>query len=192
MIPENKPFINLACPACGGKLQNTPSSNRVVCDHCGNEYLVNTAGVINRIDPVQEVSSPETESAERGKKTGDREEETEESKEERKRENSWMMGISIVLVGATFLLEQAGILHLTNWWAIFLVVPAVSSFINVFRRFRQEGRVTHKVTAPIISGLASLVLAFFFLFDLDIGKLWPVFVILAGISILLSYLFRNK
>jgi len=103
-----------------------------------------------------------------------------------------MIGISVVLVGLTFLLQEAGVVHLDNWWAIFLVVPAAGSFVNVVRRYRQEGQVSRKVTAPLISGVATLILAVFFLFNMDIGKLWPVFVILAGISILFGYIFRNK
>ena len=191
MIPENKPFIHFVCPACGGKLQNTSSPDRIVCDHCGNEYLVNTGGGINRVEPAQAEEPSFTAPREVDKERFEKGEETEAEKADQKRENSWMMGVAVILMGIMFLLDKSGVAHVNNWWAVFLISPAVGSFMRAIRRYKEEGMITRRVTAPIIGGVASLILALFFLLDLNIGQLWPIFVILAGISILISFFVKK-
>ena len=34
-------FTALTCPSCGGKLENTTDSSRLICGYCGNTHIIN-------------------------------------------------------------------------------------------------------------------------------------------------------
>lgn len=47
-------FIQLTCPACGGKLELNNTIDRFACAHCGTEHVVNRGGGIVSLQPVIE------------------------------------------------------------------------------------------------------------------------------------------
>jgi hypothetical protein len=44
-------FISLSCPSCGNKLQITEDIDRLECDVCGTEHIVNRSGGIVTLLP---------------------------------------------------------------------------------------------------------------------------------------------
>lgn len=102
----------------------------------------------------------------------------------------WVIGLGLVLVGILFLLQNLniigpiGLMH--NWWALFILIPAVNSFYKVFRDLQANGALTPASRDSIVSGLLLTFLAAIFLFDLDWGKFWPVFLIIFGLGALLK------
>lgn len=99
--------------------------------------------------------------------------------------NIWL-GLVLILAGLFFLLRQFGRLSLDNWWALFILIPAFSSFAAAYRLYQREGRVTLGVLSGFSGGLLPLAVALIFLFDLSWENWWPILIILAGLSGLLG------
>jgi hypothetical protein len=97
---------------------------------------------------------------------------------------SWVPGIVLIALGLIFLAREYGGLTLENWWALFILIPAYFTLERAYAYYRVND--TRSATGPAIGGLALLALTAIFLLDLPIGQLWPIFLIIAGIGLLLS------
>ncbi len=64
------------------------------------------------------------------------------------------------------------------------MIPAFAAFANAYEAMR-EGEREH-ATGSFIGGLGFTALAVALLLDLDIGRLWPVALIVVGLGLLLS------
>ncbi len=99
----------------------------------------------------------------------------------------WIGGIILILIGATFLIQNLTGFQLHNWWALFILIPAVNSVVTAWNNYHAGGgQFTRAVTGPLIGGLLLIFLVVMFLFGLDFGKYWPIFLILAGLAALAS------
>jgi len=90
------------------------------------------------------------------------------------------VGVILILLGIIFLAQQFGNFSFHNWWALFILIPAFSAFGSAYGLWRKAGRFTFGVWSTFYGGLFPLVVALIFLFDLEWGDYWPVFVILGG------------
>ena len=99
-------------------------------------------------------------------------------------------GLVVVLVGVLFLLRNFGIplpfMALHNWWALFILLGAVPSLAVAFQRCHRTGRVDRLVLHALLSAAAVILVAVFFLLDLDWSRWWPLFVIYGGLWVLLG------
>jgi hypothetical protein len=99
---------------------------------------------------------------------------------------SWLIGFLFIAIGTLFLLANAGIIPaLTNWWALFMLLPAVgvlSAALGAYRR--NGGHWTPEVTGLLVGGLLFVALTAVFLFGLNYGLLVPLFLIAAGMLLL--------
>lgn len=93
-------------------------------------------------------------------------------------------GVILIALGAIFLADSYFGYTLRNWWALFILIPAFGSFTKAYGAMR-EGDRDHAMGA-FIAGLGFTVLCVVFLLDLDIGRLWPVALIVVGIGLLVS------
>ena len=101
---------------------------------------------------------------------------------------AWLIGATLIVLGLLFMLQNAGALQLNNWWALFILLPAIGSFATAYGSYRSQGRLTAAGRGALIGGLVLTAIAAFFLFDLAWGKLWPLLLILAGIGALINAL----
>jgi len=101
---------------------------------------------------------------------------------------SWVGGAILILLGGIFLLQNTGLIEsFDNWWALFILIPAAGSFATAWRMYQQAGqRWTPVATGPLVGGVVLSSLAAMFLFGLDIGMWWPLFLIAGGIATLLG------
>ena len=106
--------------------------------------------------------------------------------------NAWIGGVVMIGIGAIFLLSNYTDYSLANWWALFILIPALAVFASAVRAYRVAGRVTSEVTSPLIGGAFMLFVASIFLFELDWGKVWPGFIIIAGVGALLNAMISDK
>jgi hypothetical protein len=103
--------------------------------------------------------------------------------------SAWVMGLILILLGTAFLMQNFGvfIIPLHNWWALFILIPAVGAFDSAVRTYRQEGNL---LTAPargsLLLGLALTLVTATFLLELSWALVGPVLLIFAGLSILLN------
>ena len=100
----------------------------------------------------------------------------------RRRYGSWLPGIILIALGAIFLAENYLGATLHNWWALFILIPAVGALGAAYEEWRAGD--ADDATGPFIVGLALVGLAAVFLFDLPFGQLWPVLLIAAGVGLL--------
>lgn len=102
----------------------------------------------------------------------------------------WAGGAVLIVIGIVFLLRNMNLVDVSgNWWALFILIPAIASFSTAWRLYQGNGgRLTRSVRVAFVGGLVPLAIALIFFFDMNWGAIWPVFLIFGGLSILVSAL----
>ena len=99
-------------------------------------------------------------------------------------------GVALLLIGTYFLLQSMGITDgiplPDNWWALFILIPAVASGWQALQAYNRSGEFTAQVRSQGIFAVIMFVVASVFLFDLDWGNVWPVFLIIGGLGVLMG------
>lgn len=111
------------------------------------------------------------------------------------RTGTWVTGLILIVLGAAFLLRTTGIfdLPLKNWWALFILIPAVGAFDTAIRIYRSaDNRLTAPARGSLLVGLVLTFVTISFLFNLDMAIFGPVMIILVGIALLAGNLFTNE
>ena len=107
------------------------------------------------------------------------------------RRPAWIAGGVLILAGVVFLLTNVAGVSLRNWWALFILIPAIGSLWTAYTMFRRnEGRFTAASRGPLVGGVVLLAVSAMFLFNLDWGKAWPVLLIVAGAAVLIGVVRR--
>jgi len=99
---------------------------------------------------------------------------------------AWIGGVILIGLGVIFLLQNAGALYLQNWWALFILLPALGSFGASFTEYRVSGRFNAKARGSLVAGLVFSTIAAVFLFNLDFSLLLPAILIVAGVGMLFN------
>ena len=101
---------------------------------------------------------------------------------------SWAGGIILIVLGGIFLLQNMNLLGtFDNWWALFILIPAIGAFASAWQQYRSAGgQWNSSVTGSLIGGIVLTSIAGAFLLDWNIGQLWPIFLIIGGLSVLLG------
>ena len=100
----------------------------------------------------------------------------------------WIAGTVLILLGVVFLLQNIGGFSLQNWWAVFILIPALGSFASAWNSYQTSGGFTGAVRGPLVGGLILTAIALIFLFNISFGIYWPVLLILGGLLILATVL----
>jgi hypothetical protein len=94
-------------------------------------------------------------------------------------------GIVLIGLGVIFLLQNFGLFDIGNWWALFILLGTAGAWGSAWHIYQNNGqRITPAVTGAFIGGIFPLAVALIFLFNLNWGTMWPVFLIIAGVSVL--------
>ncbi len=96
------------------------------------------------------------------------------------------LGITLVLVGGYFLLRNVFGIDIDNWWAIFILIPAIFLLGTTARFYSQDGSITPRVAQSAAPACMMILVALIFLFDLDWGTVWPLFLIVGGLFAILA------
>jgi len=105
----------------------------------------------------------------------------------RRRTRFPFFGIVLVVLGIVFFLQQTG--NLTehfNWWALFILIPAVSSLTGMYYAIRNSGTFNQTARSAAGTAVVFFTLSFMFLFNLDWAIYWPLMVLAVGFSILIG------
>jgi hypothetical protein len=101
----------------------------------------------------------------------------------------WIAGVVLVLLGIVFLLQNMGAMVPGNWWALFILIPAIGAFARAWSAFQNnDGRLNAASRGPLIGGLVLTLIALIFLFNLNWGILGPMILIILGLGALLNAL----
>ncbi len=106
--------------------------------------------------------------------------------------DSWIWGAVLIILGGLFLIQNFSTFHLVNWWAVFIFVPALGSFIAAWRRFQEAGRLSASARNALFGGIIFSGVGLIFLLNLDLGRWWPVFLVAAGLSVLTNAIFPDS
>jgi hypothetical protein len=98
----------------------------------------------------------------------------------------WMPGVVLIVIGLAFLASNFSGFQLRNWWALFILIPAFASFGKALEAMRREGEMTREVWGALSGGAILLLIAGAFLFNLNWGLIWPIFLIIGGLGMLLG------
>ena len=105
----------------------------------------------------------------------------------RRSDSSLFVGLALLIIGTIFLLRNFDLIDLgQRWWACFFLIPISYLLTDIMRRHRDdEGSFPYNAVGSLL-GVATLVaVMFIFLFGLGWGTIWPVFIIIGGLSLLL-------
>ena len=102
------------------------------------------------------------------------------------------VGVAFVLLGILLILQTMGIVRIVNWWALFILIPAVALLGTAVNSFvRNGGRFTRSVSGPLVGALFIGSVALIFLLSLDWGRVWPVTFVLVGLGMLMNTIARR-
>jgi multidrug transporter EmrE-like cation transporter len=108
-----------------------------------------------------------------------------ESSEIKHRNGNWIAGAVLIVLGFIFLLQNFMNIHLGNWWALFIMIPAVGAFGRAWQAYNESGgQLNSAARRSLMGGLLLTMLTAVFLFNLSWSVLGPLFLILIGLSIL--------
>lgn len=99
---------------------------------------------------------------------------------------SWVVGAVLILVGIFIILQNLTWFELENWWALFILIPALGAFGNAWRAYKRDERLSAPARASLISGVILMMVTAIFLLGLNWTILGPVLLILAGVGLLLN------
>ena len=101
--------------------------------------------------------------------------------------STWVAGLIMILLGVAFLLRDTGAFNipLNNWWALFILIPAVGAFDTAIRIYsHSNNQLTTPALGSLLVGMVLTFVTISFLFHLDMSLLGPVLIIATGIGIL--------
>ncbi|MFO7678916.1 MAG: hypothetical protein R6X34_02605 [Chloroflexota bacterium] len=100
----------------------------------------------------------------------------------------WLMGLVFIGIGVFYLLYQFGyVTALTNWWALFLLLPGVGTLSAALGGYRRNGgHWTPEVIGLLLGSLLFFGVTAVFLFELNYSWVLPLFLIAAGLLLLFS------
>ena len=110
----------------------------------------------------------------------------------RPRRPAWIAGGVLILIGIVFIVRNLTGLELHNWWALFILIPALGSLATAWQMFeKNDRRFTAASRGPLVGGVVLLAVAAIFLFSLDWAIAWPFLLILGGAGLLVTSLQRR-
>lgn len=110
--------------------------------------------------------------------------------------NIWI-GLVFIFGGAVVLLNQLNILPFElNWWALFILFPAVGTLTSAYNRYRSTNDLFEmRVMIPALVGLFMLLLSVSLLvgdaINLNLRVYWPIILIVLGLGLIIGRLRRS-
>lgn len=106
--------------------------------------------------------------------------------EQKRRGHFPWAGVVLIILGLVFLLRIFKVDFLQNWWALFILIPALGSFGNAWNAWQKSGKFDRHARGALGGGLVILTVALMFLLNLNWVYYWPLMLIVPGFSMLLG------
>jgi hypothetical protein len=110
------------------------------------------------------------------------------------REGAWIVGLILIVLGSMFLMRTTGMLaiSLTNWWALFILIPAVGAYSTAWHIYQEEGRLNGPARGSLLVGLVLTFVTLMFLFEISWTYVGPILIIVVGIALVFNYIIGNQ
>ena len=101
--------------------------------------------------------------------------------------NRMTWGIALIVLGGLFLLDTLNIapIHFYNWWSIFIMVPGINFLITAYQRYQHDRVFSEPVRRAGFRGILLVLVALTFFLNIDWGIMFSIFLIGAGLYLLL-------
>jgi hypothetical protein len=110
-----------------------------------------------------------------------------EERERSERREPWLIGIILILIGGIFLLQNLTGFYIKNWWALFIMIPALESFSRFWQAIQNNtGQFPPSARKALIGGIVLTSIAAILFLDLNWFIFGPILLILAGAAILIN------
>ena len=109
--------------------------------------------------------------------------------------STWVVGLILIVLGGAFLIQNLGKVYFpfTNWWALFILIPALGSLDRAFRAYKNAGnQLTAFARNSAFVGVILLIVTGLFLFNLSWTFYGPMLLILVGLGVLLNSMLPSK
>jgi hypothetical protein len=106
----------------------------------------------------------------------------------------WIAAAILIGVGVVFLFQNMGYAIPGNWWALFLLIPAVFALASAWSSYRRNGgRFGPGMAGSLITAAVMIALTLVFLLDLDVdwNVIWPAVLIVIGLGVLVRAYWRK-
>jgi peptidoglycan/LPS O-acetylase OafA/YrhL len=103
--------------------------------------------------------------------------------------SAWVAGLILILLGVAFLMQNMGTfsIPLKNWWALFILIPAIGAFDTAVRMYRNaDNQLTAPARGSLLFGLVLTLVTVSFLFNLNWTIFGPLLIILTGIGLVIN------
>ena len=98
---------------------------------------------------------------------------------EKRDRNSSFIGLSFTIVGLIFLLRNLEVIRLGHrWWALFFLIPIAYLLSDLM-----QGRQNRRNLIGLVTLVSMMVI---FLAGVSWSLVWPIFIIIGGLSFLLA------
>ena len=111
------------------------------------------------------------------------------------RGGAWVAGVILIVLGIAFLFQNTGnfTIPLRNWWALFILIPAIGAFERAWQMYRDAGNhLTAQTRSSLLVGLVLTLVTAAFLFNINWTFFGPALIILAGLGILINAILPGK
>lgn len=107
-----------------------------------------------------------------------------QNKERKFETGNMAVGVALILIGILFLLDTFGLvnINLTNWWAVFILIPGINMTVNGWRRYQENQYLGSRNTA--FWGLMLIILAFTLFLNIAWSFVFPLALVGVGIYLL--------
>jgi hypothetical protein len=89
------------------------------------------------------------------------------------------------------LLRNVAGLGTGNWWALFILIPAIGSLASAWRLYQASGQLNEGVIGAVVGGMMLLFVFAMLFFGFSWSLFWPVALIVAGTGALLGCFARR-
>jgi hypothetical protein len=103
----------------------------------------------------------------------------------------WVFGGVLIVLGVFMLLRNITGWSLGNWWALFILIPAIGSLAKAWQLYQSYGTINERVRGPLIGGVVLLFVFAMFFFGFNWTLFWPIILIVIGIGALAGVFVRN-
>jgi hypothetical protein len=104
--------------------------------------------------------------------------------------SGWIGGAILIVLGIFLLLQNLTGCSLNNWWALFILLPAVGAFGRAWQGYQNAGgRLSGEAGRSLFGGIILLLITAIFLFGWSWTIFGPALLILLGASLLLTSAF---
>lgn len=98
----------------------------------------------------------------------------------------------LVVYSLFFLLRSLHVINVTNWWAIFILIPAFSAIGNLWDEINLQKSFSFSHISAISGVLFPLVITLIFFLNFSWVEWYPLLILIAGLILLLSAFLQDR